>query len=566
MKKIAKIKLEKSDWLYNAGIVGICNILKYNECDYDDSNINYVEFESECLGNFEEKYFNYFIGTYEKFTSWYRLISFEDYMDNLDLNIISSKDLKYINKYIENLKNKLKSNSYKSAYLVINDKELDLVKKEKEIKKIKITKKQNINDVMVDIKKQIEIIKEIIEYLKRDEIKRYILAKNIIYDVIQKFWEKVSFLNQKSNNKDMYEEFKRYFLDSTKTYLNSDKEKAKYYCFTCGRKVSSLKETFGLAWINKIGVDMSRKSSHFWNMNGDAYICPICNLVYSCVPAGFTTLNGRGIFINENSSIKNLIRINKHSLDTTTSIDELEEESYFNIADSIGQVSIDKSERETENIQIIKLNSENERRPYTFNIISKEKLNIICKHRNMLKSMIKIHAKVGTNEYINIYREVLDRIYKGKNLFDLISKLSYLKLDGKFNGLQFIEMMLKINNNLLERGEEIGMVSGSINDKAIYSFKCRGAELRKGYENRKALNKLGGVSYRLLNSLKTKNVSRFMDTIINSYMYLNMEIPTSFINVLNDKNKFQTIGYAFLVGLQGEEKFKKSGEEVNNDK
>jgi CRISPR-associated protein Cst1 len=44
-----------------------------------------------------------------------------------------------------------------------------------------------------------------------------------------------------------------------------------------------------------------------------------------------------------------------------------------------------------------------------------------------------------------------------------------------------------------------------------------------------------------------------MDTVLDSYMYLNKEIPKLFIEGLENKTKFQTMGYSFLLGLQGEE-------------
>ncbi|MCD3331295.1 type I-B CRISPR-associated protein Cas8b1/Cst1, partial [Clostridium botulinum D/C] len=95
------------------------------------------------------------------------------------------------------------------------------------------------------------------------------------------------------------------------------------------------------------------------------------------------------------------------------------------------------------------------------------------------------------------------------------------------------------------------MSTNKIDDKVISNCRSYGYYLREEYVQKGAKNKLGGISYRLLNALKTKNVARFMDTLFNSYMYLNKQIPARFAEVLNDKVKFQTIGYAFLLGLQG---------------
>ncbi|KEI16701.1 type I-B CRISPR-associated protein Cas8b1/Cst1 [Clostridium haemolyticum] len=549
---MSKIQIELNDWLYNAGIVGLLNILKHNEEKIKIVSKQCVEIDTDQLKDFENKYFKYFIDKYAKFTSWYKITSFQGYLDSLDIENMTKEDIKKINDYIEYTKNKLKSNSYKSAYLLANDNSLDILKEEKNLKKINITKKQTLQDeeVKENINNTINGINKVIEYLYRKEVKKYVLTKNIIYDIIANFWGGVSFLHTSKNNSEMYSEYKEYFIEGVVSYIDLDKSKDKYNCFTCNNTLSKLSKpiAYELAWINKTGVDMSRKSSHFWNMKGDAYICPICNLIYSCIPAGFTVLKGKGLFINKNTGISSLTKINNQSLDNVASIEELEENSYFNIVDNMEQGSISQASKEIDNIQIVKLNSKNERRPYTFNIISKDKLKIINKHKEQLKNMIKIHIKISKDDYLNLYNEVLNRLYNGHNLFDLIYKLFYLNLNGNFKNTGYIDMILKINNDLIGGGK---MSTNKIDDKVISNCRSYGYYLREEYVQKGAKNKLGGISYRLLNALKTKNVARFMDTLFNSYMYLNKQIPSRFTEVLNDKVKFQTIGYAFLLGLQG---------------
>ncbi len=101
--------------------------------------------------------------------------------------------------------------------------------------------------------------------------------------------------------------------------------------------------------------------------------------------------------------------------------------------------------------------------------------------------------------------------------------------------------------------------------KKIDEIQKLGFYLRKDYENQKADNKINGITYRLLNALKTKNSNRFMDTLLNTYMYIKKPIPVEFIEGLKDEAKLQTIGYAFLLGLQGNN-FESSKEGViNND-
>lgn len=547
---MGKIRLELSDWLYNAGIIGLVKILKHSEAKID-SGINYVEFDENELANFEEKYFSYFTYTYEKFTSWYKLVSYEDMLNNMDIKNLKEKNIEDINDCIEDIKNKLTSNSYKSAYLLINNSEIDLLKEEKKLQKIKKGKKQTIGDIANDVENVSLQIRKIIDILRDEEVQKYIKCKNVIYDIIQGFWSDVSFLNKNSSKNNMFDEYRSYFIDPVEQYIAADKAKNKYECFTCDNKISTLSKpnAYDLTWLTKIGADMSRKSSHFWNFNGLSYICPLCNLVYSCIPAGFAVVKGKGIFVNQNSSMDTMISINNFILDKNISIAELEEQSYFNIIDSMQQNQISTAEKEFENIQIVKFDSQNDRRPYTFNLLSRDKLNIIYHNRKRLKALLKIHVKISKEYYLNLYNEVLQRLYDGKNQFDLINELMHLNLQDKFKGLRYVYLILEINNNFIG-----GNINKMVYFKDIDNFKNYGLKLRDAYtRGNSSKNKISGITYRLLNALKTRDTSRFMETLINAYLYLGKQIPTDFINGLKDIDRFQTIGYSFLIGLQGED-------------
>jgi len=56
----------------------------------------------------------------------------------------------------------------------------------------------------------------------------------------------------------------------------------------------------------------------------------------------------------------------------------------------------------------------------------------------------------------------------------------------------------------------------------------------------------------LLNALKTNDCARFMDILLRLYIGLGKEIPVKFEQMLTDKEAFLTLGYAFVIGLKGE--------------
>lgn len=556
---MSTIKIQQGDWLKNAAIVGFIKVIEKLMSNIDDINYenDYIEFDSKLLDGFEEAYFKVLIKENRNNLSINQLIKSIDIIEKLSIKDFTEKDLKNLNEMIDNFKSKLTSNSYKNGFLLLEDNE-KILKLEKGLKKIKLKKKEKIEDSLDIIEEQIDLIKEIVEYLNRKDVKRIIEAKNVIYSVIQPFWTNVSFLLKTNNKNDMYKLYRDDFIKPVKNYIDKDNIKFKYNCFTCGNKISKLNkpDAFDLTWLVKTGVDMSRKSSHFWNFNGDAYICPICNLVYSCLPLGFAMIKGKGLFINNNQTIELLKQSNITKIrDENKSFEEIEQLSYLNIVNSMEQYNIDNLDKEFENIQIVKIDSNNDRRTYSFNVLSPELMKIIYFNRKRLNSLIKIRVKITEKYYINLYDEVVKRLYDGKNLFKLISDLLYMNLNGSFKGINFIYKILQINN-FITGGKKMNLDD-------IKRFSCYGLNLREKYVSKDNEGKLSGITYRLLNALKTKDSAKFMETLINAYMYMRLRIPSEFSKALNNEELLLNIGYAFLIGLQGEKENKEDNREEN---
>lgn len=81
--------------------------------------------------------------------------------------------------------------------------------------------------------------------------------------------------------------------------------------------------------------------------------------------------------------------------------------------------------------------------------------------------------------------------------------------------------------------------------------------------------KLPGISYRILNALKTGNRNMFMDVVLNCYLYVGEKVPSVITEVLKDEDEiFSTIGYAFVSGLiegKKDESTKTDNREENNN-
>lgn len=536
------IKLFTSDWLFNAGLVGLINAIGRENCIIKS---NGVEIDINNFEDLEEKYFSYLIDKYERITTWNKIVDYEKTLDVIIHNnyLIDDKPLEKFNKQINFVKDKLKSNSYQSGF------ELLKINLDDIISKLKICNDKNIDVKNEQIIIQCNLLKKIINILKADNVKRIIVAKNIMYDVIQKFWSGVSFLHTNKNKTDMYKEYKNDFLESFKNYIKNDLEKAKYTCINCNQPILTLSspDSYEMTWLTSIGVDTTRKSSNLWNFANDMQICPICRLVYSCVPLGFNYFYSKGFFINQNNSIIDLLKVNNENLKNINSLDESMDISFSYIIESITKQDIENKKEELNNIQVIKVDFDKSR-PYAFNVLSKKMLNVITTQSELLKRLVNYKVKIDSKTYINIYEDIIDYLYNNQNMFLYTNKLFRLNTENKKVITDYcLYALIVINNEFIGGINEMDKLS----IEKIRYIKYLGNELRKEYMHKEQENKIDGIAYRLLNALRTKNDKQFLDTIITIYMYHSKEVPAVFVDSLSSEEKFQTVGYAFLLGLEG---------------
>lgn len=552
------IKIQSADWLKNAGIVGCANILSQ---EYDDEiklRKNELEFSSELLENFTQQYFKYFISGYQKVFTLFRMIEYKSVIDkfeNRDFQDLSQDDVDSLNKVIKYFKDKLKGNSYKKTIDLIcelNNQIFDLDVKLKELKEIKLKKNEKLPDKISEIGFQIQILKEIILFLESEQSIKYIGASNTMYNILNKSLGKVSLLNPTVKEKNMYIEFENYFVNPAIEYLNQDKKNFKYSCFSCGSKIKSADIGFG--FLNQIGFDINRKTSNVWNFNYDVCLCPMCRLIYACVPAGFSYFSSKGIFVNLNTNLKKMVEINKRLLDNIYG--ESEEKSLYGaLIQGMNEDFYQSEQYELQDVQVVRY--ENDK--YSFNIMNKAFLNVIKNRANSLNHIKERSWKEG-NIQTYLYDESITQLLNGRNLFLLIHTLIQNLVSNKkdiFYRMNHVYSVIKINNDYLQ---EVGALNNSDKGKNNINYLAKAREkghnLQIAYggfdKDGKYNKKLNSLAYKMLNALKTNNPTSFMDTLINSYMYVEKPIPSLFSEFLDNNLMFKNIGYAFLTGMLGE--------------
>ena len=573
-----KIELKLKDWLFNAGLLGFINILgeeakSSGELEIDNKN-RLIKFSPKVLENFEYKYFDFFIKRYGKTLTYGKILEFEKYIDEFEENgekIRSINELKMINDKIAFFKAKIKSESYKKAYDFIEKNGTDkILGLEKELKKIK-EPKENVDEIsMENVKNNFKIMKEIIDFFKKkimDEegnIKNYLAAKNIAYVIINNAWSSVSFLNKANAVKDIYEEYKSYFVEPALEYVNADKSKFKYKCTISNMPMKDYKNTLG--FLNDTGFDVSRKPSHVWNFVNDIAVTPLVTLVYSCVPAGFIYGADKGIFVNANHNIDQLCNIN-NGIAYNILEDESEEKNinlYKNLLKEIKKEK-DNTRYELSDIQIVKF----EEGHYKFTLLSRNILKLLSENKEKLDDLLDKWYLID-KRYFNIYDTTITELLNNQNLFSLINKLCYYKISkAKLScKLKNIEDLLKINLDYIRRlkkmdkqeivkKEESKKISEELTEKDMFYIRRDAMIFREEYIRKSGNDKkIGSLLYRLQNALRINNVDMFMDALISAHAYAGKNISSLFAKALLNDENFQTLGHGFLLGLLGEDKSK----------
>ena len=573
-----KIELKLKDWLFNAGLIGLMNILGEETKDNGkleiDNKNRLIKFSPKVLENFEYKYFDFFIKRYGKTLTYGKILEFEKYIDEFEENgekIRSINELKMINDKITFFKAKIKSSSYKKAYdFIEKDGTNKILGLEKELKKIK-EPKENIDEISKDdVKNNIKIMKEIIDFFKKKitdkngNVKNYLAAKNIAYVIINNAWSSVSFLNQKNADKDIYEEYKSYFVEPALEYVDADKSKFKYKCVISNMPMKNYKNTLG--FLNDTGFDVNRKPSHVWNFVNDIAVTPLVTLIYSCVPAGFIYGADKGIFVNANHNIDQLCKIN-NGIAYNILEDESEEKNinlYKNLLKEIKKEK-DNTKYELSDIQIVKF----EEGHYKFTLLSRNILKLLCENKEKLDALLDKWYLID-RRYFYLYDTTITELLNNQNLFSLINKLCYYKISKTklYCKLKNIEDLLKINLDYIRRlkkmdkqeiveKEESKKISEELTEKDIFYIRRDAMIFREEYIRKSGNDKkIGSLLYRLQNALRINNVDMFMDALISAHAYAGKNISSLFAKALLNDENFQTLGHGFLLGLLGEDKSK----------
>lgn len=516
------VTLTLNDALYNAGILGFLRVCSRAGFAVQESG-NSISFDSEILQNFTQHYLETLMDTFREDMVYAEMINQWTHIRATPTNTeayakIFDEGLKYI-------ADKLKRNSYLAGYEIIKSRG-ESYDFQNAVKKIKDTP---------DYGQKTILLKVLMEKVQRYE--DVLLLKDIAYTRIQPFWTNVAFLNKNRNKAEFAVCFDEAFVKEAAGFVPREGKRATLQCCQCETAMSK-RDSFALSWVNDVGVDVARKTSYFWDFNVDSFLCPVCNLIYACLPLGFYMKGLEGIFVNDNASILTLKQMNEIA---AIKLQGRKDDLFYRVIDNFMQINQTiTAEKEIDNIQIIRRTNST----YLSNILSKEKLRIIRDYQKDFENIVGLSFKVN-DDYLNIYREVIQRILTGRNLYSLMHILLHTGI-AEGSRIWFVRSLVKIQAVAFSKGDE------KMRGNAVYSAMKRGEELRLtmvGDDQNE--NKIRSLSYKLLNALRTRNSADFMDAVLRNYIGLGKAMPVGFLDVLKDENQFLEFGYAFVTGLNG---------------
>lgn len=573
MNDAKTIDFKLSSWLENAGIVGLIRILPKSKYEIDG---NVLHVNTDALDNFADYYFKFFIDTYGFNTRYQKILNMKskllDWQDN-NFKDFNENDLKQLLDWFNNvLLYFVKQNSVIKVINTINS-NFDVIAETKNCNKLirTLKKKNELNknhdEAIETLKLLITKLLPIFTYFDAPEAHKLFPATNLSYQIIRNAWDGVSFLNPKtkSNYHDLYEDFQDYFANSVKKYLTDNHDKDKHICANCGLPIASHDKLSGYSFLTGMGFDVARKSSNAWNFEVTSYLCPICRLLYTCVSAGFTyNFTYQGIFINSDSSIDELKAVNdKVLLAMTTKLTQKSTATPYQAFTSIFQDKAIESEKYVlANVQVVSYHGSKDDGIYTFRVIpvvASEVLKYAAEHTfsngsSMLDTLYAAGVKgfKGQN-YYNIFSAVVDKLLNGTNLTSLIHDLLLLKAtntDGCYYSVFQVVCLIKMNSQLInkilqKKGEQM-----QVTEEKLSKMRSCGAIIREEYAKFNE-NKSQALAYHMLDALRANNVKRFMDLLLNAYLYLNKIVPRTFIDSQTNIQVFEQYGYAFVAGLIG---------------
>ena len=596
-----KLRVYKNTWPINLGILGFLNIL--NKAGVKNQVIikeDYIEFDSLLLKNFHNYYLDYFIEKDDMSRYICRNIEFK--LSSIKSKPDKTKDIvKKLKEDIQYQNNKVKKYFKEDGETISNClNQLKNIKSEEDFDKLqelmnicksifnkdyvreKLTLNKSRSYIGGDFFGQASFLQKsrsaldknnqanfiyrdylssIIEYGKLNDLiengdlenlNEYIDEKVECKDIsstIISILKKIKRILKKENN-----------ILAIKEYLSSDNLDTCDMCSDHKGIVSVYTEgNFG-----PLAVSADNALNMYWNQEKNYHICDICKFILFCTPAG-AIYTKKNYLENEDNEFYSFVNIDA-SLDelynTNINLNKLKDkENPFNdlVMDIVSENRV-KSKWQLDNILFVEFKA---------NLDSKKcKMNYF----NMPSYLAEFFVR-ETNSIAGIYNQkfkanIIDNLFKNKDLKHIIDKALRANIKGNLEENFKVKILPSDILKAIKIRRLIHFYKKGVykmNDKKLQVIKFSGHEIHDYYVNSNSKNKINGIAYKLLNSVKVGNKKDFMDTVLRLFMSAEKSVPSIFIEIMAEKDlDFESIGHAFITGLISE-KYEAKNNDSNNE-
>ncbi len=391
----------------------------------------------------------------------------------------------------------------------------------------------------------------------------------LIYSRLRDFHSNSPFTNQSheyikrlkgvysENLEEVLEKVKESFLEAYRKLLATTRDLSSV-CFFCHERQA--KNYVDATTFTPLFASLETVRNFVWD---PIPICKECEFLLYFASAGFYRSAGKYLFVYVPDDLLETYRMNM-VLSTKEEIEKEKLGKVWSIVKYVLELEKHKSSWVLQNIYFVEIE-----------MVGDATANIYSFHisPNLAKAIRKLIDNYPKNLQ-NIFSEFLFYIYTGRSLYEFlflllsgfIRKDSYKNLQGGTIESKIVQAgrnMKYVSQNLLffiNFQEVLNM--NTQKDYTNWAF-WAGRELKKLYkENESTQKKLESLTYRLLEAIRRKDKEYFIHNLIRAYLEVEKEIPYLFKEALDDKN-FSMIAYAFLIGLNSEEKGKE--EQSNNE-
>ena len=548
-----KLGIEPGSFMKNAGLVGLYKMLQLRGLQDKEFSCDEVDMEKLLELDLTQLYVDTLIEEYGKDTKIHKAF---ELLDRLITELDSGgrgenfkNDFKFIADTITTV-------PMQKAYVSVADK----------VKNAQIYEDFIAKEIKV--KEQDEILckklKKLKEFSEQPIVREAFYLRSVMKAVINRFWGQkpgksgMSIYTNANQIRDTKEVFEEGFIKPFREQYTM-KKKPCGLCIECGAIIFGAKsnkmEHRPISMLNDIADDLSRKTSVFWNNIVDAYVCPTCAFLYTIIPLGFRKLGKNYTFINSNESIESLIAANM------TKMENEESNNYHKyLKKSIAQLITD-NKKQLLNIQVITRMGETNK--YNFTVIDRETISVFRNETvndNLNKMLRNPGFKLKSGDWFDVYTECINNIFNYRDQYNLLNYLLNESMrDVWIKIIAYRVFRIQCGQIEVEKGEEMKEIIKAItlkSSKEGYEIRRRLIEEKSGSKaseitTDKQEEIIRGIVYQFTNALKVNNTERFMDMLIRVYSSYKREIPTVFMDMLRDEEKFNLIGYAFVLGLKG---------------